>query len=89
MQTLFFKDYRKTGNDAYDLYRLISDLGTKKDIKIIFDKDTYKIDPNYCFEKCVNISNHGWNGFKRIALLLEDMENVEFDFCGSTRPQRY
>ena len=40
MQTLYFKDYRKTGNDAYDLYRLITDLGTNKDVKIIFEKDT-------------------------------------------------
>lgn len=84
MNTIYFKNHRKTGNDAYDLFRLIADLGTKKDIKIIFDKDTYNIDPDYCFEKCVNISNHGWNGYKRFFALLDEMENVELDFCGST-----
>ena len=84
MQTIYFKDHRKSGNDAYDLYRLITDLGTKKDVKIVFDKDTYNIDPDYCFEKCVNISNHGWNGYKRFFALIDGMENVELDFCGST-----
>ena len=84
MQTILFKNHRKSGNDAYDLYRLITDLGTKKDVKIVFDKDTYNIDPDYCFEKCVNISNHGWNGYKRFFALLDGMENIELDFCGST-----
>ena len=84
MKTLYFKDYRKTGNDAYDLYRLITDLGTKKDVKIIFDKDTYHVNPDFCFERCVNISNHGWNGYKRFFALIDGMENVELDFSGST-----
>ena len=84
MQTILFKDHRKSGNDAYDLYRLLTDLGTKKDVRIVFDKDTYNIDPDYCFEKCVNISNHGWNGYKRFFALFDGMENIELDFCGST-----
>lgn len=84
MKTLYFKDYRKTGNDAYDLYRLITDLGTKKDVKIIFDKDIYHVNPDFCFERCVNISNHGWNGHKRFFALFDGMENIELDFCGST-----
>ena len=84
MNTIYFRNHRKSGNDAYDLYRLISDLGDKKDVKIIFDKDTYNISPDYCFEKCVNISNHGWNGYKRFFALLDGMENIELDFSGST-----
>ncbi len=84
MQLINFIDHRKSGDDGYDLYRLFADLETKKDIKIIFQKDTYDIMPDYCSERALHISNHGWNGFKRIAFLLEDMENVELDFCGST-----
>ncbi len=84
MQTIYFRDHRTSGNDAYDLYRLMSDLDSKKDVKIVFDKDTYQIDPDYCFEKCVNISNHGWNGYKRFFALLDGMENIELDFSGST-----
>lgn len=84
MKNIYFKNHRKSGNDAYDLYRLLSDLDSNKNIKIIFEKDIYNIDPDYCFEKCVNISNHGWNGYKRFFALLEGMENVELDFSGST-----
>lgn len=84
MQTIYFRDHRKSGNDGYDLYRLVTDLETKKNIKIIFDKDTYTVTPDYCFEKCVNISNHGWNGYKRFFALIDGMENVELDFNGST-----
>ncbi len=84
MKIINFKDFRTSGNDGYDLYRLFDGLDTKKDVKIIFEKDTYDVYPDYCSERALHISNHGWNGFKRIALLLENFENVELDFCGST-----
>jgi len=84
MQTIYFKDHRKSGDAGYDIYRLLTDVKDKKDVKIVFEKDTYEISPDYCFEKAVHISNHGWNGYKRIIALLENMENVELDFGGST-----
>ncbi len=84
MQIINFKEHRKSGNDGYDLYRFFTDLKIKKDLKIVFPKDTYDVMPDYCFERALHISNHGWNGYKRIALLLEDMENIELDFQDST-----
>ena len=84
MTTLYFKDHRKSGDDGYDLNRFFADLETKKDVKIVFDRDEYHAFPDYCPERCLYISNHGWNGLKRIAVLLENMENVELDFSGST-----
>lgn len=84
MQTIYFKDHSKSGDAGYDIYRLLTDIKDKKDVKIVFEKDTYEISPDYCFEKAVHISNHGWNGYKRIIALLENMENVELDFGGST-----
>ena len=84
MEKIYFKDYRKHTDDGYNIYRLLKDIKGKKDVKVIFEKDTYEISPDYCFEKALHISNHGWNGYKRIIALLEDMENVELDFCGST-----
>ncbi len=84
MKTVYFEDHRKSGNDAYDIYRFFTDLKTKNDLRIVFSKDIYDIDSSFCFERALHISNHGWNGFKRIALLLEDMENIELDFSGST-----
>lgn len=84
MQTIYFRDHQKTGDTGYDLYRLLSGLRGKSGIKIVFDKDTYTVTPERCFERYLAISNHGWNGPKRIALLLEDMTDVELDFSGST-----
>ena len=82
MTTFYFKDYRKSGDDGYYLNRFFSDLESKKDIRIVFDCDEYNVFPDYCPERCLYISNHGWNGLKRIAVLLENMENVELDFFG-------
>ena len=84
MQIIYFKEHRKTGDVGYDIYRLLTELQGKSDVKIIFEKDTYEIYPESCFERYLNISNHGWNGPKRIAVLLENMKNTELDFGGST-----
>ena len=83
METIFFRNHRKNSDDGYNIYRLLSDLKGKKDVRIVFDKDTYEISPDYCFERAIHISNHGWNGYKRIIALLEEMESVELDFSGS------
>ncbi len=82
MNILYFKDHRHTGDDAYDLYRFITDR-VKNDTRVIFEKDTYNLNFESCFERFLNISNHGWNGPKRIAALIEGLENVELDFSGS------
>ena len=84
MQTIYFKDHRKSGDDGYDLNRFFTDLDTKKDVRIVFECDEYHASPDYAAERLLYVSNHGWNGLKRIAVLLEDMENVELDFSGST-----
>ena len=84
METIYFRNYRKDSDDGYNIYRLLTDINGKTNVKIVFDKDTYEISPDYCFEKALHISNHGWNGYKRIIALLEDMDGVELDFSGST-----
>lgn len=84
METIYFKDHRKSGDAGYDIYRLLTDIKGKKDVKIVFEKETFEISPEYCFEKAIHISNHGWNGYKRIIALIEEMENIELDFGGST-----
>jgi hypothetical protein len=84
MQTIYFRDHRKSGDTGYDLYRLLTDLRGQSGVRIVFDKDTYTVTPDRCFERSLNISNHGWNGPKRIAALIEDMTDIELDFSGST-----
>ena len=84
MQNINFKNLHIGGDNAYELGRLFSGLKGKKDVKIVFERDEYHAFPDYASEQVLCISNHGSNGFKRIAILLKDMENVELDFSGST-----
>lgn len=84
MKTVYFKDYRNSGDDGYDLYRLMKSLKGEVGVRIVFEKDTYNIYPERASECCVCIANHGWNGFKRVAVLIEDMDSLELDFSGST-----
>ena len=52
--------------------------------KLVFAPGEYRLDPLYCSQRNLNISNHGYNGPKRIGVLLENMEDFEIDFGGST-----
>ena len=83
MRTVYFKDYRKTDDDGYNLYCMFNSLHGQNDVKVVFDKDEYNVYPDYCFERNLFISNHGWNGPKRIAALVENMHGVELDFSDS------
>ena len=83
METYYFRDYRKTDDVGYDLYTMLKTLHGKQSVRIVFDPDTYEVYPDSCFERTLFISNHGWNGPKRMAVLLEDMQDVELDFSGS------
>lgn len=84
MKTIFFKDHRKTNDDGYNLYCLLNSIRGQSNVRIEFEKQTYEIKPDRCFERCLYISNHGWNGLKRIVTLIENMDGIELDFCGST-----
>lgn len=83
METYYFRDYRKTDDVGYDLYTMLKALHGKQGIRIVFEQDTYEVYPDSCFERTLFISNHGWNGPKRMAVLVEDMQDVELDFSGS------
>ena len=83
METYYFRDYRKTDDVGYDLYTMLKTLHGKQGVRIVFDPDTYEVYPDSCFERTLFISNHGWNGPKRMAVLVEDMQDVELDFSGS------
>ncbi len=83
MRTVYFRDYQTSGDTGYDLYALFCSLQGEKDIKVIFDPGEYDVWPDMCFQRNLCISNHGFNGPKRIAVLLENMQDVELDFSGS------
>lgn len=55
---------------------------SSKDIKLVFEKGTYKFKPDYAFGKYCNITNHG-NGYKKIIFPMMNYNSVEIDGNGS------
>ncbi|MBR2354265.1 MAG: right-handed parallel beta-helix repeat-containing protein [Clostridia bacterium] len=51
--------------------------------RLVVPKDTYLIEADFCAQAYMTVSNHGHNGPKRVAFLIEDMEDFEIDFSGS------
>ena len=84
MKTIYFRDFRKTGDDAYDLRAALEACRDEGAKRLVFDRNTYEINSDRCFERSLNVSNHGWNGPHRIAVLIENMKDLELDFSGST-----
>ncbi|MDO7173143.1 right-handed parallel beta-helix repeat-containing protein [Mariniflexile sp. AS56] len=52
------------------------------DIKLVFEKGTYKFLPDYAMDKYCFITNHG-NGFKKIVFRFENFNAVEIEGNGS------
>ena len=68
---------------ALDFARMIHQCQKEGINRLVVPKDTYLIEEDYCSQKYMTVSNHGHNGPKRVAFLIEDMENLEIDFSGS------
>ena len=82
------KIYRFEGKETseqttYELLQAIRKCKAENYDKIVFEKGVYEIDKTFCEQRSFNISNHGLNGPKRVAVLLEGMQNFEVDFGGS------
>ena len=84
MKILDFSTIQSTGNLTYDILLALRKCKEEKYEKLVFPKDDYIIDTTYCEERLLCVSNHDLNATKRIAVLVEDMENFEIDFNGST-----
>lgn len=83
-KVLNFTEYDVNGDAAYTLRRAIAAAKEAGATRLTVPKGVYDIRPDYCSERYLCISNHGFNGPKRIAALIEDMSDFEIDFGGST-----
>ncbi len=82
------KEWILTKNDfsehpALDFERILRHCRKEAISRLVVPKDTYLIEADFCAQQYMSMSNHGHNGPKRIAFLIEDMEDFEIDFCGS------
>lgn len=55
---------------------------TDQDVKLVFEKGTYKFLPDYTMEKYCAITNHG-NGMKKIIFNFKGLHSVEIEGNGS------
>lgn len=84
MKTVTYKELAVHGSPALNFHYIL-DYCRKEGInRLVVEPGVYELDPKLCSQRQLNISNHGHNGPKRIALVIEDMEDFEIDFCGST-----
>lgn len=81
--TLNFNDYFNENNHTYSFYQALKDCKLNNANKLIVPKNEYKINDLFCDERPLCISNHDLNGYKKIAVLVEDMNDFEIDFNGS------
>ena len=84
MATLDFGTEKKTGNITLDILYAFRKCKKEGYNRLVFPKGIYDIDTTFCEQRSLNLSNHGLNGPKRIAVLVDGMEDFEVDFNGST-----
>lgn len=84
MKTIYFRDFEVTEHMGYNFYLAFKAVCNHKNIRMIFEPKVYELMPIECFERNLCCSNHGFNGPKRIAALIENAESIELDFCGAT-----
>ncbi len=84
MKTAYYKDLAGCCEPALKFYQILEICRREKINRLVVEKGEYDLDPKLCAQRQLNISNHGHNGPKRIAVVIEDMADFEIDFCGST-----
>lgn len=68
---------------ALDFGRILRRCRKENINRLVVPKNTYLIEDDYCSQQYLTMSNHGHNGPKRIAILIEEMKDFEIDFSGS------
>lgn len=72
------------GDNSMVVKKAVEYCGKNKIDKLVLEKGEYHFYPEFAAEaKNCCVSNHGHNGFRRAAFLIEDMKNFEIDGSGS------
>lgn len=78
-----YSKFNTTNDHAYNIRRALEYCKENSENTLEFDKGVYEIFPDTASEGVYCTSNHGVNGFKRIAFLLKDMKDFTIDAHGS------
>ena len=74
-----YSKFNVTDDHSYNLYNAIAYCKKHGKDGIVFDKGVYDFYPERASEHLLHVSNHDIYGEKRIAFLLDDMENFTVD----------
>ncbi len=82
--SVYYRDFMITGDHAADTAAALAYCKANYVRRLVYDKAEYHFTSDCASERTLCISNHGYNGLKRIAFLLEEMEDFTLDGGGST-----
>ena len=83
MKTLYYRDFCTTDDHGYNLMRAMEACRREGAGRLVLEPGVYDIHPERLTERFLCVSNHGQNGPKRIAILMEDMQDFELDLNGA------
>ena len=78
-----YAEFNTTPNHAYNIRRALEYCKKNKVQELVFNKGVYNLSGELAAEGVYCTSNHGVNGFKRIAFLLKNMGDFTLDGGGS------
>ncbi len=80
---LTYSDFRTSSDETLNLLHALTACRNQKATCLQFENDTYYFDGASAPKVSLCMANHGENGLKRTAFLLDKMENFEIDGNGS------
>ena len=84
MKTVSFQQFTVTKSPALNFHDALEYCREQGVNRLVVEPGVYEVDALLGSQRNLAISNHGHNGPKRIAAVIENMEDFEIDFSGST-----
>lgn len=78
-----YNDFCKTNNHSYNLYNAIRYCKENQEDTLVFDKGKYEFFDDLAAETVLCVSNHDIYGIKRVAFLIDEMDDFCIDGGGS------
>lgn len=78
-----YRDFELTDDHAFNIFNALCYCKKHNEKELIFEKKTYELYQEKASESLLCISNHDVYGLKRIAFLIEEMDNFTVDGNGA------
>lgn len=78
-----YKDFELTNDHTFNIYNALQFCKKNNETELVFDKKTYELYEEKASESLLCVSNHDIYGLKKIAFLIEEMDDFTIDGGGS------